>query len=292
MSDYQSALWMPVPLDYVFIDRWGYTANYLILHKTGGGSTAQSTAAWFQSGSDGAHVSVHYIVGLDGQIVQCVEEKDGAGGNGILEPGHAPFWNESINPNLITTSIECVDPTLDNSTPMPQAQKSALFPLVKDICTRQSIPMRAADASGGIAGHNSISPQSRAHCPGTFPWDELWAFLKGSSTMEVPAGWTDNGTTLKAPNGFVVVLGFRDYVLAHSWDAHNLPCENEAHCDQLEYSNPGLGGGSKQRFYTKTLEWTQDRGVFEAYTGPELIKQDQIIQQQAAQIQQLTTQAK
>src|SRR5258708_21451598 len=38
-----------------------------------------------------------------------------------------------------------------------------------------------------------------------------------------PTGWHDDGTTLTAPNGVKVVHGFRDYVLAHNWDAANEP---------------------------------------------------------------------
>jgi N-acetyl-anhydromuramyl-L-alanine amidase AmpD len=175
---------MLVPDECVFINSGGYVRKFLVLHKTAGGSSAQNVAAWFQSGAGGARTSTHYIVGLDGTIVQTVRERDGAGGNCCLESGHAPFWPTDINLNLISFSIECVDPTSDNSTPMPDAQKRALFPLIRDICTRNNIPMRPADAHGGIAGHYSIAPLSRARCPGNYPWDDLWTYLAGGgSTM-------------------------------------------------------------------------------------------------------------
>jgi N-acetyl-anhydromuramyl-L-alanine amidase AmpD len=179
---------MLVPDAYVFKNSNGYQRKWLVLHKTAGGSTAQNVASWFQSGAGGAYTSVHYIVGLDGVIVRCVREQDGAGGNCCLESGHDAFWPTNVNLNWVTFSIENVDPTTDNSTPMPTAQKQSLFWLVKDLCTRQSIPMRPADNNGGIAGHNSIAPQSRARCPGNFAWNELWAFLKGASTV-TPNKW-------------------------------------------------------------------------------------------------------
>jgi len=43
--------------------------------------------------------------------------------------------------------------------------------------------MRLADASGGITGHFSTDPVNRSRCPGAYPWDQLWAFLKGEGDM-------------------------------------------------------------------------------------------------------------
>src|SRR3981081_2748272 len=128
-SDYPAALSMLVPDAYVFLGSEGHTRRWLIVHKTAGFHTAQDVAAYFQAGApqpDGslAETSVHYIVGQAGVIVQCVREVDGAGGNGILEAGHDSWWSATLNPNLITFSIEHVDPSPDNSTPLTPAQKA------------------------------------------------------------------------------------------------------------------------------------------------------------------------
>jgi hypothetical protein len=274
MTDYKSALWMPVPLDNVFIDSWGYTRKFLVLHKTAGGSSAQAVAAYFQAGAGGNRTSSHYIVGQDGVVVQCVAEKDGAGANCCLETGHDPFWPTDVNLNLVTFSIENVDPATDNSTPMPQKQKSALFSLIVDLCVRQHIPMRPADANGGIAGHSSIAPLTRKRCPGNFPWDELWAFLVQQNKelhMGIPQNWHDDGTTLTAPNGHKVVHGFRDYILSHNWDANNYPLEEEHTQSPLEISDPALGTGTQQMFRWTSLEWTPQQGVFVSWVGQELL---------------------
>jgi hypothetical protein len=95
---------------------------------------------------------------------------------------------------------------------------------------------------------------------------------KESASGNIPAGWRDNGTTLTAPNGHIVVRGFREYILAHTWNEHNLPLEEEVSLNSLEESNPSLGGGSQQVFNWTTLEWTTSRGVFVAWTGQELLK--------------------
>jgi hypothetical protein len=88
----------------------------------------------------------------------------------------------------------------------------------------------------------------------------------------IPHGWRDDGTTLTAPNGHKVVLGFRRYVLTHAWDSTNVPLEEENGRSPLEEAHPALGSGTQQIFNWTTLEWTRARGVFVAWTGPELLK--------------------
>jgi hypothetical protein len=253
-----------------FDGRNGYQPKWLILHGTAGGSSAQGIASYFQSTEGTANpVSSNYIVDQQGVVVCSVDEANAAYGNGILTTGHDPWWSESINPNDETISIEHVKSDINNAAALTPAQQSASFALIKDICQRNAIPMRAADAQGGITGHYSIDPINRSRCPGTFPWDALWAYLKGNP-MTIPQGWLDNGTTLTAPNGVPVVRGFRDYVLAHNWDANNWPLQAEQGRTPLELSNPSLGGGTAQDFRYTTLEWTPAKGVFVAWTGVEL----------------------
>jgi hypothetical protein len=88
----------------------------------------------------------------------------------------------------------------------------------------------------------------------------------------IPAGWLDDGTTLTAPNGHRVVLGFRRYVLTHNWEADNLPLQEENGRSPLENANPSLGAGTQQIFIRTMLEWTPRRGVFEAGMGAELLQ--------------------
>src|SRR5258708_6386867 len=119
--------------------------------------------------------------------------------------------------------------------------------------------------------------------------DDFGQWTQGG-TM-VPQGWTDHGTTLIAPNGVHVVHGFRDYVLAHNWDAANEPVMAEFGTSLLEASNPSLGGGSQQLFRWSMLGTTRQRGVFFEWLGQELAFCRQQVQSKAAQIQQLQAQA-
>jgi hypothetical protein len=86
----------------------------------------------------------------------------------------------------------------------------------------------------------------------------------------VPAGWTDDGHTLRSPNNVPIVLGFRDYVLSHNWDKDNWALAPEAGMAKLEASNPALGGGDQQPFRTTLLGYTPERGVFEEWGIVEL----------------------
>lgn len=196
MPDENSAVWMPV--NNYFPNRNGYKPLYVVLHGTAGGTTAEAIANFFQSTQGGSNpVSSHYIVGADGTIVQCVNESDaswscgvvtgasGTSGNGYGNGYHDSWWDNGINPNLLTIAIEHVKPSTDNSDQLTSAQKLASFTLIAHICQRHAIPMRKADARGGITGHYAIDPVNRARCPGPYPWDELFSFLNQSGGEEV-----------------------------------------------------------------------------------------------------------
>jgi hypothetical protein len=90
-------------------------------------------------------------------------------------------------------------------------------------------------------------------------------------TSNIPEGWKDDGTTLTAPNGFKVVLGFRDHVLNNSWDATNYPIDSETGSTVLEESNADIGEGTYQVFRKSRLEYTASRGVFEGWLGQEYL---------------------
>lgn len=247
----------------VFIDALKNPVNWyaIVIHKTAsnGPTTAEQQGSYFQTNSEWK--SVHYVVGKDGHVVQCVLEKDGAGGNCCTENGFDMFWNEAptSNLNMCTFSIEHVDTSSDNSQPLTAEQKAASFKLVAYLCHKYHISVN------NIKGHNSIAPLSRKNCPGNYPWMELFLYLKGEG-MGIPAGWHDDGKTLTAPNNIPVVLGFRDHIIGDSaWDAENVPLEKESYPQSVEESDISLGPGTVQTFRDCRLEYTEKRGV---YLGP------------------------
>lgn len=178
MTDYASALWIP---NGNFFPDSG-KKSFLILHGTAGGSSALSIAQYFQSTEGTSNpVSSNYIVDQAGIVAQTVLEKDGAYAQGVVNNS-----NWLGNPNNYCLSIEHVKSSTDNSEPLTSPQQAASFALIKDICVRNNIGMHDADNSTGITGHFSIDPVNRARCPGTFPWNELWTYLKGGNTPMQP----------------------------------------------------------------------------------------------------------
>lgn len=179
-AEYSKALPLFVDRHRTFINQNSH--RWIVLHKTAGFRSAQQVAEFFAR--DPNMASTHFVVGQDGTIAQCVLIGDGAAGNCCLEAGHAPFLPEGVNLNLLTISIEHVDPATDNSTLLTPEQKAASFALVKWLCEELTIPMRPGDADGGIIRHRDIAPINRARCPGNYPWDELFTYLKnGGKTM-------------------------------------------------------------------------------------------------------------
>lgn len=280
-TDEEGVIWVPSP--FCWTGREGQKPHWLILHGTAGGSTAEAIAAWFQNPD--AQAAANYVIGRDGTVIQCVRESDASWANGIISgPSgvsgdgmhHDSWWDSGINPNLLTISIEHVKPSLDNSDAITEPQRASSFALIKHICQRNNIPMRQADASGGITGHFSIDPVSRSRCPGPYPWDALWSYLQ-EGNMQIPQGWKDDGKTLTAPNGVYVTDGFRQWVLAHSWDAGNLPLMNASALNPVEQGNPSLGGGTVQPFRLCVLAWTQAKGVYVMWVGQEYVALHQVL---------------
>jgi N-acetyl-anhydromuramyl-L-alanine amidase AmpD len=182
--------------------RDGAVTRWIIIHGTAGFTTAQQVGEYFSTTA--SQVSAHYVVGRDGVIVRCVAESNAAWSNGIISGpagrggdgvhhdawwDDAPLWGGIPNPNPVTISIEHVKPHTDNSDTLTTAQRAASFALILDICKRNKIPMRNADRNGGITGHFSMDPVNRSRCPGPYPWNELWTFLKQGGTTVTPNKW-------------------------------------------------------------------------------------------------------
>lgn len=247
-----------MPNSSYFPKRNGFLPRYIIIHGTAGGTSAAAIATYFQNEQGGpTSSSAHYIIGVEGEIIQTVLEGDGAWSNGLLSTGHDTFWQESINPNLLTISIEHCKPSTNNSDELSPAQKASSFELVRWICSTWKIPMRWADANGGITGHYSIDPINRWNCPGPYPWDELFSYLNGGGdvatvlTLDQAGSFVDkansNDTTWKFKNGFLVGHGILSFYRTVGQTGLNgltllgLPTSNE-------HGVPGKPGIVEQNF--------------------------------------------
>lgn len=85
-------------------------------------------------------------------------------------------------------------------------------------------------------------------------YGQIWRVaLKGATGMGIPAGWTDDGATLKAPNGQGVVRGFRTYIMGQNWDAHEQPHAPERAVGSVMEQDGRWGNGALQDFATIRL---------------------------------------
>ena len=152
----------------------------IVIHKTAGFNTAQDCARFFATVA--SEVSSHFIIGLDGTVVQCVSLDDGAAANCCLVGAYNPYWNQygGVNLNTVTISIEHIDSATDNSTAVTNTQYDAS----KALCLwlRDNYDMQSPD----VMTHASIDPVNRARCPGNFPMQALIDSMQKVSIPPVP----------------------------------------------------------------------------------------------------------
>lgn len=270
LGDEQGAIWIPSPN---CSSRDGALPRWIIIHGTAGGTTAEGIGNYFAESS--AQVSAHYVVGRDGTIVQCVREGGaawangpitgpaGVGGDGIHHDAwwdNAPLWGGFPNPNPVTISIEHIKPSTDNSDALTEPQRASSFALVKHICLRNSIPMRQANAQGGITGHFSMDPVNRSRCPGLYPWSDLWTYLKGGnmpSKYQVADAQAEWNSTSALFGGTPPNFGSG---IAQAWAARVYKGQRMGPPLTTEYDSTDWGGNAirVQQFTNARCEWRTD----------------------------------
>lgn len=183
-----------IPTDHFWSGRKSHPVKWVVVHGTAGSTRAADVATYFQTNSP--PTSTHYIVGLDGEVVQCVKESDTAWGNGIVTKGADPWWNPNDNPNYSTISIEHVKPNTDNSNWLTEPQRAASFKLIAYLVRKYNIAPQASSPDGGIAAHNQIDPVDKIRCPGGYPWGDLFTYLQAPELHDLNGKITQLGQEL------------------------------------------------------------------------------------------------
>jgi GH25 family lysozyme M1 (1,4-beta-N-acetylmuramidase) len=151
-----------------------------------------------------------------------------------------------------------------------QDQRLSAFPLWLADWTFDPGARPAAPAPWGSYAALQYT-DSATNIPGIAGPVDANIFLGGFPMSAVPQGWSDDGQTLTAPNGHKVRLGFREYVLNHTWNPENQPQEEEHGANPAQLHRPDLGAGTRQVFRDGVFWWTGATGVInEAYLGLEL----------------------
>ncbi len=109
-------------------------------------------------------VSSHYVVGLDGEIVQLVPEDRRAHHAGVS------FWRGETDVNSVSVGIEIVNagPDPDGVQPdFPEAQIAAVVGLCRGILARHAVE--------DVVAHSDIAPRRKRDPGAAFPWRRLAA---------------------------------------------------------------------------------------------------------------------
>ena len=128
--------------------RGGQAVTLIVVHATAGG-TLDSVARWFASPKAG--VSAHYIIGKDGEVVQCVREAERAWHAGDS------LWRGKQDVNGFSAGIELVNAN-DGRDPYPAAQVAALVDLCADIAKRHPVRDIASHAEVAIPAGRKSDP--------------------------------------------------------------------------------------------------------------------------------------
>lgn len=250
-----------VEIDYLnkSMSRSGLAPSHIVLHGTAGGTRAQDIAAYFRDGSEQA--SAHFIIGQDGTIVQGVPCSLAAWGNGIIDLPRITL-PPAINPNFYTISIEHCKPSIDNSDQLTTAQQQASFQLCQVICEHYNIPKRRGDQFGGILAHADIDSVSRARCPGSYPWDDLFTFLGGQvvtpnqyQIADASAEWQSTATLFPGGKAPSYTSGIAKAWMARVYQGQRLGPPLTGEVDGTDWGGNAI---KVQQFLHARCEWRVD----------------------------------
>ena len=170
------AQWLPSPN---FDQR---RPNFVVLHQTSNNNAATALATLTDPRR---RVSVHYLIGRDGVVMQLVDESARAWHAGDS------WWGGMSDLNSASIGIE-----LDNTgdEPFAEPQVLALLALLEDLRARHRIP------AANVLGHGDVAPGRKVDPSRLFPWQRL--AQRGFGL------WCD-APAAAAPVGFDALLGLQ-----------------------------------------------------------------------------------
>ena len=181
--------------------RTGLTPDILLLHYTDM-ERADQAVAWLCNPD--ANVSCHYLVDVDGTIVQMVEENRRAWHAG------RSFWAGETDINSRSIGIEIHNLGHDGGYPdFPEAQMAAVEALCADIVARHSIAARL------VLAHSDVAPERKQDPGEKFDWARLHRAGVGHWVEPVPSGEDpglgvgDEGAEVRELQNALAVYGYR-----------------------------------------------------------------------------------
>jgi hypothetical protein len=206
----------------------------VLIHYVGNpGSTAKGNRNWFETGAGGAHTSAHYIVGLQGEILQCVPENERAAHAG---KSFGKQWDAMAKTNNSKyLGIEVCHPGTDGMF-LP-ATYTELVKLTADICQRHGFDPRKQ-----VLRHYDVTGK---YCPLYYVENEpAWAkFITDVIAALSPSAPAANPTP--EPNNAAIIWLFSS--------SKGLPPESVAGLMGNLYAESGLRPNNLQNGFEKSL---------------------------------------
>lgn len=178
----------------------GKTVRILLLHYTDMAS-AEEACAWLCAPA--SKVSCHYLIDLDGQITQMVDE-----GVRAWHAGQS-MWKGERDINSVSIGIEIHNPGHDRGYPdFPSAQMTAVASLGRDIAARHAIPPEHVLAHSDVAPHRKRDPGEK------FDWQ--WLHERGLGHWVAPGKLVggqflqegDRGDAVEALQAMLALYGY------------------------------------------------------------------------------------
>lgn len=250
-------------------NRGGVALTHLVIHGTAGGSDGAGVAAYMGT----AGVSTHFVISTDGTIYQCVNLNAAAWANAPLKAPLINFARADINPNFWTASIEFCKPDTTNMINITDAQKTSGFPLIQFICESYNIPKKQGDGNGGIISHADINSIDRAHCPGSFPWNDLMTFLKGGQPVAAPnkyqiadaaAEWTSTAAFFPGGTAPSYASGIAKAWMTRVYAGQRLGPPLTGEIDSVDWGGNAI---KVQQFLRARCEWRVDGSSCRFFDG-------------------------
>lgn len=147
--------------------------KYIVIHYVGALGGAEDNCKYFQSNYRGS--SAHYFVGHEGEIWQCVEDKDVAWHCGATRYKH-PYCR---NTNSIGIEMCCRKNVSNNTWYFEEETIKATIELTKYLMSKYNIP------AANVIRHYDVTGKT---CPEPYVRDaEAWNTFKATLTASTPA---------------------------------------------------------------------------------------------------------
>ena len=209
----------------------GAVPTFLIIHYTETVDAVEPDGYFMATipRADGARVSAHYMIDVDGTTTQYVDEDQRAWHAGVSEwEGIADINSHSIGIELIKGG------TRYGYTEFPQAQMAALIELSQGIIARHAIPAHH------VLGHSDVAPGRKIDPDYKLPWKQLADAGVGAWPQPIQSDFNDAASLLQDDVKFkqaLVTYGYNPAldlpVLVTNFQRHFQP---EAFTAQLPFS--------------------------------------------------------